>query len=144
MLTNLIRQHGRRLLRYAGVSVVGVLCGQTLLVMFYGGFGLGATSANVVAVMIGTIPSYYLNRAWVWGKSGAHSVRAEIVPFWGMALLGLVLSTVLVAIVHQWSDAWIWINLANLSAFGSLWIAKYVLLDRVLFANEPMALAERA
>lgn len=136
MLSKLIEQHGRRLLRYAGVSVIGVICGQTLLFLFYESAGLGATSANVLAVMIATVPSYLLNRAWVWGKSGGHSVRAEIVPFWGMALLGLVLSTVLVSVVHRFSDAWVMINAANLAAFGSLWLAKYVILDRVLFADE--------
>lgn len=136
MLTELIEQHGRRLMRYAGVSVIGVIVGQTLLFMFYEAIGLGATSANVLAVMIGTVPSYLLNRAWVWGKSGSHSVRAEIVPFWGMAVLGLVLSTVLVAVVSRYTDAWLMINAANLSAFGSLWLAKYVILDRVLFADE--------
>jgi len=123
-------------MRYAGVSVIGVIVGQTLLFMFYEAIGLGATSANVLAVMIGTVPSYLLNRAWVWGKSGSHSVRAEIVPFWGMAVLGLILSTVLVAVVSRYTDAWLMINAANLSAFGSLWLAKYVILDRVLFADE--------
>ncbi len=142
MLSKLIEQHGRRLLRYAGVSVIGVICGQTLLFMFYEALGLGATSANVLAVMIATIPSYLLNRAWVWGKSGGHSVRAEIVPFWGMALLGLVLSTVLVSIVHRFSDAWVMINAANLAAFGSLWLAKYVILDRVLFGDESVGRVE--
>jgi putative flippase GtrA len=136
MLTKLIEQHGRRLMRYAGVSVIGVIVGQTLLFMFYEAVGLGATSANVLAVMIGTVPSYLLNRAWVWGKSGSHSVRAEIVPFWGMAVLGLILSTALVAVVSRYTDAWLMINAANLSAFGSLWLAKYVILDRVLFADE--------
>ena len=142
MLTNLIERHGRRLLRYAGVSVIGVVVGQTLLFMFYEAMGLGATSANVLAVMFGTIPSYLLNRAWVWGKTGGHSVRAEIVPFWAMAVLGLVLSTALVAIVHRYSDAWIMINAANLAAFGSLWLGKYVVLDRVLFADEAVGHVE--
>ena len=92
--------------------------------------------------MIGTVPSYLLNRAWVWGKSGTHSVRAEIVPFWGMAVLGLILSTALVAIVHRHSDSWVWINAANLAAFGSLWVAKYMVLHRVLFAEGRLAAVE--
>lgn len=142
MLTKLIERHGRRLMRYAGVSVIGVAVGQTLLLLFYEAIGLGATSANVVAVMIGTIPGYLLNRAWVWGRSGGHSIRAEIVPFWAMAVLGLVLSTALVAVVERYSDAWIMINAANLTAFGSLWLGKYVVLDRVLFADETVAHVE--
>lgn len=142
MLTRLIEQHGRRLMRYAGVSIIGVIVGQTLLFTFYEAIGLGATSANVLAVMIGTIPSYLLNRAWVWGKVGSHSIRAEIVPFWAMAVLGLVLSTGLVAVVHRYSDAWVMINAANLAAFGSLWLGKYIVLDRVLFVDETVGQVE--
>lgn len=143
MLIQFFQEHGRRLLRYAGVSVVGVICGQSLLLLFYRGVGLGAAQANVLAVTIATVPSYLLNRAWVWGKSGTHSVRAEIVPFWGMAFLGLALSTVLVHFAEQASGSWVLVNGANLAAFGSLWIAKYLLLDRVLFAaTEPVGSME--
>ena len=85
---------------------------------------------------LATIPSYLLNRAWVWGKSGSHSMTAEVLPFWGMAFLGLVLSTVLVHYAEQQWDSWVLVNLANLSAFGVLWVAKFFVLDRVLFVQD--------
>lgn len=135
MVRRILRAHGRKLLRYAGVSAVGVTAGQTLLFLFYGVAGMKAVVANTLAVAIATIPSYMLNRAWVWQKSGDHSVMSEILPFWGMAFLGLMLSNLLVALAERQSDWWLVINLANLVAFGTLWVAKYVLLDRVLFAE---------
>lgn len=142
MVRRIIRDHGRKLLRYAGVSCVGVLAGQTLLFVLFDVVGLKAVLANTIAVAVATVPSYVLNRAWVWGKSGGHSVSAEILPFWGMAFLGLVLSNVLVHYAEKQTDWWVVINGANLAAFGVLWIAKYVLLDRVLFAAEPTATLE--
>ena len=135
MVRRILRAHGRKLLRYAGVSAIGVTAGQTLLFIFYGVAEMHAVLANTLAVAIATVPSYVLNRAWVWGKSGGHSVTAEILPFWGMAFLGLLLSNLLVAIAERQSDWWLMINAANLAAFGVLWVAKYVLLDRVLFAQ---------
>lgn len=136
MVRQILDQHGAKLIRYAGVSVIGVTTGQSLLFVFYEVFGWRALVANSLAVAIGTIPSYVLNRAWVWKKRSSHSFRAEILPFWGMAFLGLVLSNVLVAIVERRWDSWVLINLANLAAFGVLWIAKYMVLDRVLFRIE--------
>ena len=44
--------------------------------------------ANVVA----TIPSYFLNRMWVWGKGGRSHVMKEIVPFWVMSAIGITVS----------------------------------------------------
>lgn len=136
MVRQILDRHGQRLIRYAGVSVVGVIAGQTLLFVFYEVFGWRAVVANTAAVTLSTIPSYLLNRTWVWKKAGAHSIRAEILPFWGMAFLGLILSNVLVAIVEKRWDSWLLINVANLAAFGVLWGAKYVLLDRILFRVE--------
>lgn len=136
MVRQILDKHGQRLIRYAGVSVVGVTAGQTLLFVFYEVFGWKAVVANTAAVMLSTIPSYLLNRTWVWKKAGSHSISAEILLFWGMALLGLILSNVLVAIVEKRWDSWLLINVANLAAFGMLWVAKYILLDRVLFRVE--------
>lgn len=135
MVRRILKAHGRKLLRYAGVSAIGVTAGQALLFLLYTVADLHAVLANTLAVTIATVPSYLLNRAWVWGKSGGHSVTAEILPFWGMAFLGLLLSNMLVAVAERQSDWWLIINAANLTAFGLLWVAKYVLLDRVLFAQ---------
>ena len=139
MVRRIINNHGRKLLRYAGVSCVGVTAGQLLLFFFYEVVGLRAVLANTAAVAIATIPSYLLNRAWVWGKNGDHSLTAEIIPFWGMAFVGLLLSNVLVHFAEQRSDAWWLINGANFVAFGVVWLAKYVVLDQVLFRHEDEA-----
>ena len=51
-----------------------------------------------------------------------------------MALLGAAISTLTIALVRNWSDFWLAINGASLFAFGLVWIAKYFVLDSLLFA----------
>ena len=132
---------GRKLVRYSLVSVVSVVVSQVIL--FLAQFHWSARTSNIIAVCLSAVPSYQLNRAWAWGKTGRSHLMKEIVPFWGMALLGLILST--------WSADWaeshaasftsshlgqkLVVNLAALAAFGVLWIAKFVILNRVLFAH---------
>jgi putative flippase GtrA len=84
-------------------------------------------------VTLACIPSYLLNRYWVWGKRGRNHFWREVFPFWAMAALGLVLSTIFVWFVDQRTDVTLFLMAANLSAFGLLYIAKFLVLDRVLF-----------
>ena len=122
-------------LKYASVSAVAVVVGQTLLFTFLEIAQWAAVPANVAAVTLSAIPSYILNRYWVWGKKSRNSFTTEVLPFWAMALLGLILSTVAVAWVDTWTDSSILIALANLTAFGVLWVAKYFVLDSLLFGQ---------
>jgi hypothetical protein len=75
----------------------------------------------------------------VWGKNDKNRFWTEIVPFWGMAIAGLILSTLFVAIATQWSDSTIIVSLANLAGFGVLWVAKFLILDEVLFKSQQPA-----
>src|SRR5207237_8785234 len=89
--------------------------------------------SNVTAVTGSSVPSYLLNRAWVWGRKGNHDWLREVAPFWVFAFAGLGLSVVFVWFATKWSDATLVISVANLSAFGILWIARYIVLDQLLF-----------
>ena len=131
-----VRARYEKQIRYSMVSVVAVITGQTTLILCSAVLDMPPVWANVTSVMIGTIPSYLLNRAWVWGKRGSHHFWREVAPFWFIALLGLGFSTLLVHFASQWSDATIVVMAANLTAFGILWVAKYLFLDAVLFKIE--------
>jgi putative flippase GtrA len=131
-----VRARYRKPIKYGMVSVVAVLTGQSVLIFCSAVLGVRPVWANVISVMVGTIPSYLLNRAWVWGKRGSHHFWREVAPFWLMALLGLGFSTLLVHLASQWSEATPVVSAANLTAFGILWVAKYLFLDAVLFKVE--------
>ncbi len=86
-----------------------------------------------------SIPSYFLSRYWIWGKNDKNRFWGEVVPYWGLAFAGLILSTVFVAVASQWSDSTIVVSLANLAGFGVLWVAKFLILDEVLFKAQAPA-----
>ncbi|MDE0803941.1 MAG: GtrA family protein [Acidimicrobiales bacterium] len=123
-----------RALRYSAVSVVGIVITQTLLVGAHGVLGLAPIVANVAAVSVAALPVFLLNRAWVWQRSGRSSFRREVVPFWGFTLAGLALSTVAVAATASVTESTPLIAAANIGAFGVLWVAKFFVLDEVVFA----------
>ena len=120
-------------LKYASVSAVGVVTSVTLLVFTLEVLEWSPLVANLVAVSVSSVPAYLLNRAWVWGKTSRHSFSREVLPFWAMAVVGLVWSTLVVWVVQTWTDNSVLLVLANLAAFGSLWVAKFLILDEVLF-----------
>jgi len=134
---------GRKLVRYSLVSVISVVVSQ--IILFFAQFAWSARTSNIVAVLISAVPSYQLNRAWAWGKTGRSHLMKEIVPFWGMAFLGLVLSTWSADFAESHAASLtsstlgqkLVVNAAALAAFGVLWIAKFIVLNRVLFAPAP-------
>lgn len=120
--------------KYAMTSVVGVVLGQSLIFLFAYVLDWPGGLANVTAVAISTGPTYYISRHWVWQKRSKSSVRAEVIPFWVMTFLGLLLSTIAVVILeNRYPDTKILANVGNIAGFGVLWVAKFFVLDRILF-----------
>ena len=120
--------------KYSMTSVVGVVLGQSLIFLFASVLDWSWGWANVTAVALSTAPTYTLSRAWVWQKRGKSSLYAEVVPFWVMTFLGLLLSTIAVVILeHRYPENKILANVGNVIGFGVLWLAKFFILDRILF-----------
>ena len=134
-----------RWLRYGTVSLIATATSLTVLGVLVSETGVAPALANLIATAVGTVPSFELNRRWVWGKRGRRSLGGEVAPFWVLSFAGLALSTAAVAIAAAWAGSLgltgatrtFVIELANVAAFGSLWLAQYVLLDRVLFRRPP-------
>ena len=137
------------LLRYGTVSIISTTVSLTILGILVATRTVTPGWANVMATAVGTVPSFELNRRWVWRKTGRRSVGAEIGPFAALSFTGLAISTATVSFAGQWATSLalstgmrtLAVEVANLAAFGSLWIAQFVVLDRVLFARPRRALA---
>ncbi len=138
------RHTALRLVRYSAVSVVATTTSQVTLGVLVGVVGTPAMWANVMATAVGTVPSFELNCRWVWGADGRRSVLRQVVPFCALSATGLVVSTAAVGLASARTLTWgHWAHtasvlLANVAAYGSLWVAQYVLLDRVLFRSAPV------
>lgn len=148
--------HGKRMVRYTMVSVVAVPVGLAFDILALDLFHWSPGWSGLFGAAVGAIPSYYLNRAWAWGKSGRSHLWKEIVPFWVIAFL----STLFAAWTQ--SEAGRHVNKHHLSGqlvilgaylggFAVLWLVKYVIYNKVLFAaqhhehpDEPVEAAEIA
>ena len=125
-------------MRYLVVSAFNVVFGQALLLGFQTVLELEPVTANMLAVSISAVPAYVLSRYWVWGRSGKTKWLTEVAPFWGLGLLGFILSTLAISGVTAVFDddpPALIVNLTNLCAFGVIWVAKFFILDHWLFAD---------
>jgi putative flippase GtrA len=126
---------GALAIKYSAVSVVGVVLTQALLVLLLGILDWHPVQANVTAVMLTAIPVFILNKRWVWSSDGKIDVRREVIPFWVFTLMGLALSTGMVALAHNLSDSHLLVMVANMAGFGILWVAKFLFLDQIMFGR---------
>lgn len=132
-----------QLVRYGTVSAIATSTSLVVLGALVATRALSAGWANVVATAVGTVPSFELNRRWVWGRRGDRSLSTEVVPFAALSAAGLALSTAAVAATGRWADGagladgtrTLAVQAANLAAFGALWLLQFAILDRVLFAE---------
>ena len=140
---------GQRAIRYSATSLICVFITQVLIVLFYKVMKLDVSStlspavqANLAATMITSVPAFILNKYWVWGKRGKAHLRREVLPFWLFTVAGWILSTAMVALVTHIaaknSDTvkTILVMAANIAGFGTLWILKYIFLDKIMFGTD--------
>lgn len=136
---------GRKWVRYSMVSIASVIISQVLLAFAFGVMKWTARASNIFAVGLSAVPSYYLNRAWAWGKRGRSHFLKEVLPFWTMAFIGLVFSTWAADYAESHADSLtsshFWTTMivmtASLGAFGVLWIGKFVILNKLMFGTHP-------
>jgi putative flippase GtrA len=139
-----------KLIKYAGVSVVSTIVSQLTLILLFGVYHvMSEVPANIVANVLATIPSYVLNRRWVWGKSGKSHFWKEVAPFWILSFVGLAFSSLAVWLAGEFARAHhlhhfgtsVLVNLANLLSFAILWIVKFVIYNK-LFHIDPVEFDE--
>jgi hypothetical protein len=71
----------------------------------------------------------------VWQQSGSNSVRGEILPFWILAFIGLSVSTTAMWIAGSFTDNTLLLMMVNLGAYFFVWVAKYIVMDRMLWGD---------
>jgi putative flippase GtrA len=134
-----------RIIRYGSVSAVSTVTSLTILGVLVGGFGFPALWSNVVATAVGTIPSFELNRRWVWAQTKRRSLLRQAVPYGALSFLGLIASSIAVRVAADATSGstrlihTVAVECANLGVYGALWLLQFVLCDRVLFPAEAHA-----
>jgi putative flippase GtrA len=142
-LTKLRTGRGRWLLwaKYSASSVVATVVSQVAFALCYW-FGTPALVATLVAWLAGAIPNYVLNRRYTWGRSGQKLPYTIIVV--GSAVAAAVVTSLTSHLVqpiesHAWKT--VLVSGSYLGTYAVLFIAKFVLFDRLVFAptSEPVA-----
>lgn len=137
---------GKKMFRYTATSLICVVL-STMILTILGILKWDAFGAAVTATAITTIPSYELNRKWAWGKTGRGHFWKEVTPFWVMAFIGLVFSTWAAVTAQGFAKHHhylkggprysVVVDGAFLGAFGALWIGKFIIFNKILFAHHP-------
>ncbi len=131
---------GRKIIRFTSVSVVSTLVSFTSISVLYGFHIIkGVIWATVTGNLIATLPSYYLNRSWTWGKHGRSHLTKEILPFWLMSGLGIGVSMIGAAWArhevhtHHWAHVanTALVSFTNLASFGLFWVLKIMVFNRI-------------
>jgi putative flippase GtrA len=136
---------GLKMVKFTMVSVISALTALTVLTIVYGVLHLWSEVPSVLfANLVAGIPSYLLNRQWVWGKSGRSHLVKEILPFAVISVTGIGFSLFTAQLAHDYATSHHLHHLirtllvlgTNIASFGALWLVKFAILNR-LFAQLP-------
>jgi len=139
-LEHILRRYKKTASRFLIVSAFNVVFGQTLLILTHAWLGWSFAVSNAAAVAVSAGPAYVLTRYWVWEKWSKNHLVKEVLPFWGLAFFGLIVSTVAAGIANAYTDAQVVLNLVNLASFGLIWVSKFFIFDRFMFGRRHQAL----
>lgn len=141
---------GRTLARYTAVSASATLVSFVTLSVVFGVLRLWSEVPSVLfANAVAAVWSYNLNRRWAWGRNGRSHLLREVLPFAVMSFSGMALSTAAAAGAHHLATTHHLGHLtrtalvlgANLGAWGSLWVVKFLVFNRLFSGRAASASA---
>ncbi|MFN8050976.1 MAG: hypothetical protein U0Q22_06050 [Acidimicrobiales bacterium] len=130
---------GRKQLRYAGVSAVFVPLGQVIVQVLHWATDLADPLCILITAVILTLPNYWANKNLVWRDTNNDNLRTQVTVFWVAAMLGTGFAMLLAALADRLTEGTsnvtqsIWLFVAQLAGYGTVWIGRYFFLDRWLF-----------
>jgi putative flippase GtrA len=126
--------------KYSAASVVATVISQAAFALCYW-FGTAPLIATLVAFVTGTVPSYLINRRWTWGHrgpAGRDLLLYAIIAVTSAVIAGIV-TTVTDHLVQDRVGSHFWqtvlVSGSYLGTYGALFILKFVLIDRYVFAK---------
>jgi putative flippase GtrA len=129
--------------RYSMASVVALITSVIALTIFVGPLGTSAWVGSSLATAIATVPSYYLNRRWAWGKDGKSHFWREVMPFWALAFIGWGFSTLCSHLAEGYANSHhfthasraLLVDVVYIAAFGVLWVGKFIIFNKLVFIH---------
>jgi len=135
-------------LRYGAGSLVAMGCSELVLVGSYDALGAGPQTAAVLGWIAGAVPNYVLNKLWAWrGSNRAPGERdgrgRELALYWSITLVTAAAAIAATTGMDDWIRGSVTgrgaqsllLAAAYLFAYGVVFVAKFVLFDRWVFAE---------
>lgn len=128
--------------RYAAASIIaGVLSQLVFLVTYW--FGALPAVASVVAFVAGAVPNYLMNRRWAWQRSDKPDPVRETLPYAVIIIVTALTAILVTTLADEWvvghvdSHTWqvILVGAAFLGTYGVMFVLKFLLFDRLIFAR---------
>lgn len=137
------RQGVQRFWRYSLGSVVTFGVSQLVFLVVYGLQWASPQIATLWSFAAGIPVNYILNRRWAWRRRGRPGFREELLPYAAVIAISIVASALATSAVDAWLQtadlpraAGILLVGTTFAAInGGLFLAKYVLLDRLVFRD---------
>lgn len=128
--------------RYTAGSVIAGVISQLVFMLSYW-FGAAPVAAGVLAFVAGAVPNYVMNRRWAWRRTGKpHPVR-ETLPYAFIIICTALLAILATTAADRWVVAHVGshalqvflVGAAYLGTYGAMFVLKFVLFDRLIFAG---------
>ncbi len=136
---------GKKMVRYVLGSVITTAVSFTSIAILFG-FRIipGVMWSTLTGNLIATVPAYWLNRNWTWGKRGKSHFFKEMVPFWAMSFASITFSQVGAFWARYEVHHHAWSRLAdtglvtgtNLLCFGIFFVLKILVFNRIFQVPE--------
>jgi putative flippase GtrA len=136
----------RKIGLYALVSVTATILAQSSLAIAFGFWKWQIIPSIFFSLAVSVVPAFFLSDLIIWRRSGDRGqVHRRAISFLIVAVIGSLLSVVVVwtcvrtASLFNFSHAQLTL-IANVPSLGSallIWIARYFVLDRVVFRMVP-------
>jgi putative flippase GtrA len=135
-----------RLARYAATSAVAFGVSEATLLILYGNGVVDATVAALIANLVGTVPSYFMSRYWIWKDAARTRVGRQVVLYWTTSIVciaGTSLATGLIANLVPAGHPFhlVVVGIGFLVVNIIFWLTKFVIYQRFIF---PVAKTESA
>ena len=132
----------RKITGYCLGSIVAAVTSEAAFAVTYGWGHAGTTWASAAGFVGGAVPNYILNRRWVWPDRRASSRTRELSRYAAVSLTAVVSA----ALITHWAESaarWFTADqgwrvaltaAAYLATSGLLFVAKFVLYERLVFS----------
>jgi putative flippase GtrA len=135
-----------RFLKYAASSAAATLCSAVTFALAYRILHVGPQVASITAFAAGAVVNFTGSRYWAWGARTRNRLRRDVVLYACLAVATALAAAGVTSVAEAYTTRLgvsadqqaILVEAAYFATYAAMFLVKFVLLDRVLFAARPL------